>query len=365
MTARSSISNSKPPPRSHAQRRARRAALWFAAVIVLSPIAGGMLVDRCPLRFRFPEAAALQESWRKSDAGSSIVLFGSSRMATFMQSECLAADAQRLTGDGALRVFNAAIPAADPITIEFLAGKLLEAGKAPRLAIIEISPDFLARRSPFMSETIKRVMAAGDLPRYLRDIVLSDGKSLSTLASTRLIPFYRYRTILREWAGSKFEAAPPAATPDAAGTPVKAPAAMGGAPPVPTSASAFQMPLSERIRLGAQTYGRALKKYRFGGCNPADMEKTVALLRKQGTEVVLVRMPLTEPFRAMFTPEVEAQFAAYVQRLQTRHGCKYVNLWDRIPDSHFVDVHHGSVEGSREFCEILAREAIAPEWTER
>jgi len=336
--------------------------LCFAVALLLSPIPGGMLVDLCPLRFRFPEAAALLDGWRKTDPRSSVLLLGSSRMGSLMQSGELTADAQQATGDNSLLAFNASIPAADPVTADFLASKLLAEGRVPQIAIVEISPDFLARKNLFFSLTIKRQFTAGDLPRYLRDIFFSGPKDVSSLASSRLTPFYRHRTILFDWLMSNFTS-----TSGTAPSTITVPSEI--IPPSPTTPSTSSpedisknAAWEESLKAAAQIYARLLSNYQLEGATSAALEHTVAMLHAHGCKVILVELPLTAPFRAMQPPEILAQFPPYIRRLQEKYRCAYVNLWDRVPDAHFVDGHHVSKEGSREFSKIMAQEVIKPAW---
>ncbi|MGB8352361.1 MAG: DUF1574 family protein [Chthoniobacteraceae bacterium] len=338
--------------------------LWFGAALLLSPVPGALLVDHCPLRFRFPEAAALQEAWNKTDPRSSILFLGSSRMESFMQSSAFTADAQQATGDHSLIAFNASVPAADPVTSDFITSRLLADGRVPQLAIVEISPDFLARKNPFFSVTIKRQFTAGDLPRYLRDIFYSGPKDVSSLASSVLTPFYRHRTILLDWFLSHFTSAPVTA-PGIVTVPAEI------APPSATSSTPSPAEIAkntaweEALKNAAQIYAHSLRDYKLEGATSAALEHTVAMLHAHGCKVVLVELPLTAPFRAMQPPQIEAQFPPYLRHLQEKYGCSYVNLWDRVPDTHFMDGHHGDMEGSREFSEILAREVVAPVWVKQ
>src|SRR5437867_3572361 len=95
--------------RTPAQRRARRALVWCAAMLTLSPILGGYLVDHCPLRFRHPEAASALARWRESDPRPNVLLLGSSRMGSFTQAPSLEETVRNLTGDQSVCIFNASI----------------------------------------------------------------------------------------------------------------------------------------------------------------------------------------------------------------------------------------------------------------
>jgi len=347
--------------------------LWCAVALLLSPVAGGMLVDHCPLRFRFPEAAAAQDRWSGSDPHRSILLLGSSRIRSFSQSDELAGEVRQLTGDNQVQVFYATMGLADPIAVDYIATRLVSTGRSPRLAIIEINPDFLARKSLFFPIIIKRQMVAADIPRYIGGILLSGHTAVSALLGSRLMPFYRHRTILQEWAASLFTStqtvAPTIVSPSeksAVESPVAdktAPGSPAAPPPAPSlSALSWDKSFGQDSAQSAMLFAPRLRNYQLKGSASEAMEHTVAMLRAHGSAVLLVQMPLSAPFRALFTTDMTSQFSTFIHHLQTSYGCFFVNLQDRLPDTSFVDMHHGNMAGSREFCRILAGE-VAPVWT--
>ncbi len=229
-----------------------------------------------------------------------MLLLGSSRMATFTFSGNLATVAQKLTGDTSLEVFNAAIPSGDPITMHFLATKILEAGGAPRLAILEINPDFLSSDNMFLTFTIKRQFVAADIPPSIHDILFSSGEKTFPVSPRRgLTPFYRHRTTLLDWLESSFGITPEVPPTMLASIPQNTPRATGDEPQTDTK-PATQPPASliARSQVGAAIYGRSLRHYKLQGYTSQELEATVAMLSKKGIKVVLVRTPLSTPLRA-------------------------------------------------------------------
>ena len=246
--------------------------------------------------------------------------------------------------------------------VSLLTRPIFRDGKFDGVIVLSLRPDFLARKNLFFSLTIKRQFTAGDLPRYLRDIFFSGPKDVSSLASSRLTPFYRHRTILFDWLMSNFTS-----TSGTAPSTITVPSEI--IPPSPTTPSTSSpedisknAAWEESLKAAAQIYARLLSNYQLEGATSAALEHTVAMLHAHGCKVILVELPLTAPFRAMQPPEILAQFPPYIRRLQEKYRCAYVNLWDRVPDAHFVDGHHVSKEGSREFSKIMAQEVIKPAW---
>jgi hypothetical protein len=126
----------------------------------------------------------------------------------------------------------------------------------------------------------------------------------------------------------------------------------------------MESPAAHAVRLARDIAirKRDLKNYKLGGFTAAAFEQTIATLRKEGCTVILVRTPLVSQLRAMLTPEIDGQYMAYVQHIQSLYGCGFIDLSSRIPDDQFFDAHHGSRQGRVEFTGILAREVAAPAW---
>src|SRR5438874_5826389 len=117
--------------------QARRALLWCALVVCVSPLPGGWLVDHCPVRIRFPEVAATVSSWAKANPQPDILVLGSSRLGSFFRTAELAAITKDLVGNDPPLSFISTIPGGDPISIEFLTRQLLASPSAqPRLVVL-------------------------------------------------------------------------------------------------------------------------------------------------------------------------------------------------------------------------------------
>lgn len=364
-------------PLFRAQRRARRMLLWFAIALVLSVVPGSILVDRCPLAIRFPAADMMLRRWRESNPRPDVILLGSSRMG-FATWPCNpVVNARQFTGDNSLQVFNASMVVSGPLTIEFLTKKFLDEGAAPRLAIIEVNADFIGRTNRLFEYVIEKHLTASDLPRVTPEICSFSSRSIGTLASSRLIPFYKHRSILLDWAGSRLAGAmniawPVSPSPDTGqvALPLVAPLEPDSLSTTIENPSQGPVeinqpligPLAGIVQQDAKNLGSAFRGYKLQGYTSDALVHTIAMLRARGCEVVLVEMPLTSPLRALSTPEANTQFSAFIERMQSDYGCTFINLSDRIPDALFRDAHHVNGEGSRRFVQILGRDVIAPAW---
>src|SRR4051795_13666907 len=102
------------------ERRARRTLFWCAAGLCLSPLAGGWLVDHLPLQANDPEAAASIYGCARANPHPAMLLLGSSRFGSWVRTMELNATAKGLLQGASPPIFNAALPAGEPITLQFV-----------------------------------------------------------------------------------------------------------------------------------------------------------------------------------------------------------------------------------------------------
>jgi hypothetical protein len=115
--------------------------------------------------------------------------------------------------------------------------------------------------------------------------------------------------------------------------------------------------------MGAQYLpGHWLRNYRVGGTAAAALERLLETCRQQGTQVILVSVPVTLPHRQWYTPPIEASFQAYLNRLTRAYGCRCVDYRDRVPDAFFLDSHHLNDDGQLYFTRLLVHDLLAPLW---
>ena len=338
---------------------ARSTLLWCAFALCVSPLPGGWLVDHCPVRIRFPEAAATVSSWAKANPPPDILVLGSSRLGSFVRTPQLAVMTKELVGEDSPLFFNSTIPGGDPISIEFLTRQLLASrGARPRLVVLETNLDLLARDNLYFKGVITQIMTASDIPKYFGDILLyHDG--ISRLLSSRLTPFFRHRSHLLAWANDTVSEM-----------------FRKDGPPMPSheteqlldwwrevaTVTPDALPPAERLRIALRRFEIHLRHYQLAGATPSAFETTIAMLRAQGCAVVLVEPPLSSAHRAFFNRAMRTQFEAFIQRLHSSYGCEFFDYSDRLSDLHFSDNHHANAEGSLQFTELLAREVVAPAW---
>ncbi len=333
--------------------------LWCLATLCLSPLPGSWLIDHLPFPIRDTESAASVLGWQNAAPRPGTVLLGSSRLGSFVRTRELNSITRELSPAAFTPVFNAAVSCGDPITLEFVSRRLLAtAAPPPRLAVLEISPDLLARNNRYFKFVITRELKTIDLPKYIPDIMLSH-TGISRLLSSRLTPFYLHRTELLAWLDDIVTGAPTRAlqkrtTPDALeGNSFQKLRNMENKDP---------MPLAKRMQRGANLFEADLRNYELEGITSEAFEATVAGLNAQGCNVVLLLPPLSSFQRALFKPRIRESFQQFVQRLQQRYTCDFIDFSERLPDEFFVDNHHASNAGSLRFTELLAREVVAPNW---
>jgi hypothetical protein len=347
-------------PLPHLKSRARRTLFWCTAVLILSPIPGGWLIDHCPFSIRDPQMAANVTLWKKATPRPNILVLGSSRLGSFVRNRELASLTKKLLGNDSTHIFNAAVYGGEPITLESQTRRLLESAEPPpRLVMLEASPDLDARDNRYLALVITRQLIATDLPKYFGEIFLSHD-SISRLFSSRLTPFFRHRRELLAWAS------------EAAGFGSEYVLNLNAIVPGLTEGNSFQYarddgerdptPVADRMRIEARHFRSHLRHYELTGATPAAFETTIAMLRDRGCAIVLVQPPLSTAQRALLTDEIRKSFAAFVERLETVYGCAFVDYSARLPDEFFVDNHHANNAGSFRFTELLATEVVAPAW---
>jgi len=342
--------------RTNLRMRARRTLLWCALGLVISPVVGGWLVDHCPLRIRFPEAAATISSWERANPQPDVLLLGSSRLGSFIRTADLSARTENLVIKDPPHFFNSTVPGGDPITLEFLTRRLLVTRAPPRFVVLETNADLLARDNLYFKGVITQIMTAADIPRYLGDILLyHDG--VSRLLSSRLTPFFRHRSHLLAWLDETV-----------GGISVKT------QNPLEQNQKLLDqwrdtavnrpdiLPPAERLQIALRRFQIHLRDYQLAGATPLAFETTVALLRQHGCTVVLVQPPLSSAHRDFLNENIRSQFQAFLQRLHNSYDCDFFDYSDRLPDALFADNHHANSAGSSKFTELLVEEVIVPTW---
>ena len=339
-------------------RDARRTLLVAAAILLVSPIPGSILIDHCPLSARDPDAADTINRWHAHSRAPDILILGSSRTGHSIDTAATTSLLREAVGDANAQIFNAALPAGDPILLKFLAEHLLDHGSAPRLVVLEVNVDTSARRNVFFDSAITRQFTARDIIEHFDDILHASKKTWSRLLSSRLLPFYRHRGQFRAWIAQGWRSISGVNNP-------ATPLAFEGI----SWAARVQEDIAGQVR--ADRRARNLRRlrdqlagYEVAGKTPAALERVVALCRERGARVILFQPPVQSIHRALYSPPIMQRFGAFLDHLTSEGDCRVVDLSARLPDTMFADTNHVDFQGRRMTSELLAREVLAPAWHE-
>ncbi|MCC6424548.1 MAG: DUF1574 family protein [Phycisphaerales bacterium] len=317
--------------------RGRRAVAWASVLFVLASMAGGLLVDLCPLRFRFPQAAFVMAHASTGAQSPTVVLMGSSRFGIGINTDRFSASLKKYSGDDRLSGYNAAIPAGDAITFNFVLTHLLEIKCHPRIAVIEISPETVNRYVPWMKFQILRQMTRMDIIKSIPDAAKS--RAMDRVFTSLFFPLFRHNVQLTDWLFTDVAEAI-TGRPDA------------GMPWV------FPNPKEQMGQSNETDYFKWFKRYKVAGIQPRKFEELLGLCRSNNIQPVLVGIPVSSHHRAFYTPTVEKQYMEFVVRLQREYGCAFVDYAGRLPDTMFADHHHLNEAGNEFFSDLLAGDVV-------
>jgi hypothetical protein len=332
--------------------------LVATAILLISPLVGSLLIDNCPLSARDPEATDTINRWHAHPTAPDILILGSSRTGHCIDTAATTSLLRQTVGDASPQIFNAALPAGDPILLKFLAEHLLDHGAAPRLVLLEANLDTSARRNVFFDSAITRQFTARDIVEHFDDILHASKKTFSRLLSSRLTPFYRHRGQFRDWIAQAWNSR------------------FGTINPTPPSeiegiswAARVQEDIAGQIRAGRRErnlrrLSDQLKGYEIAGKTPAALERVAALCREHGATVILYQPPVQSFHRALYSPEVRQRFDDFIASLAAEEHCRVADLSGRLPDNMFADTNHVNFEGRANTSRIVAQEILAPAWGE-
>ena len=340
--------------------RARRAIVLVIGLYLGGQIAVGFAMDHAPLRVRFPQAARVMREAAKRPPD--VLILGSSRFMASVVTGVMDEVLRACDGRDRPALLNAAVEAGDGYAMDLVLRGLLAAGTRPRLALIETSPETLARRNGWMNAHIARQLTFSEEAAILPQIALS--KRIDMLVSARLNPVYFYRRELLIWiTGRKppFLRVPHPAeqareSSEAEGN-VAPPASRGEADPE-EAARQFR----RRSGRGARHIRKWLRNYEISGLAAESLDRLLKRCRAHGIEAILIGPPVAGVHRAEYTDDIESVFQAYMKDLTGRHHVRYLDYRDRLPDDRCIDNHHTNPEGAVEFSRLLARDVVRPSW---
>lgn len=322
------------------QTRGRRIVLWLVGLFVAGQGLAGYLIDHHGLALRFPYAAnVLLEA--DECLPPTVLWMGSSRSAGGVRPDVMNLGLWRRFGHHRVNLFNAAVPAGDPIASEFLFESLLERGHRPEVLVVEVSPDMLSRTPPFMVYHVLRQTGWSDVPAILPDTIRTG--NLGRLAIARLMPLWTHRQTLRAAVLSNPKSNHPPHLDD-----------------YPEPADSPQLDHG-RIDFPVEKLGQVFTNYRTDGVVSAALERLLSRCDKEGISVVIVLPAVSQNVRDCYTPEAERQFQSHLARLRETHSLEVVDLRDIVPDAGFIDMHHlGYDSGSLIYSRAALERVVLP-----
>ena len=321
-------------------------------MIFAGEILAGFLIDRAPLEIRFPEAFETIRAARWRGRPPDVVFFGGSRFLSQFSAEIVQQELATTTSDDLPLVLNAAMGAADPVTFDFLSARLLEAGVRPSVAVVEISPETVSRRTWLLTGHLTRHLTWADVINFLPDVLYSN--AVPRLLATRFIPVYFFRHEFRRWASES--------------TGLQSPSCcrVDRTNPPQTEKSRYDdMTLAERLILQARENSGRLHRFQIGGFSARALERMLERYRSFGVTTILLGVPVSSPSRAVYVPEIDAAFLAYMQKMRERYGVYFFDYRDRIPDELFRAAYYTTPRGTSYVSRLVAREILAPLWQNR
>jgi hypothetical protein len=323
------------------ERRARRVLALAGLLFLAAELAIGLALDRAPLHVRFREAADALARVRAAGPNPDVLLFGSSRFKALILPSVVEARLRETFGDQTPRVTSVSFNGGDLVGTDILLDHVLAQGTRPRIALIELTPEWVRYPIPFLNGQLLRAFTWRDVREWLPELMLGTRR---TLLCARLFPAYCYRNELLTWM-------------------------VGRSPPylaAPTSAS---QPAAKTRKddpeHGAGRWARRMRGYEVSPHALALLERVLVRCRAAGIECVVVVPPISSTHRALLRGHIHDTFVAAVARMQAQDPFPLADFSDRLPDDGFHDSTHGNRSGGERFSEIVADEVIAPRWRAR
>lgn len=341
------------------RKRSRAALGWTLGLFALLQLAAGLVLDYVRPLTRFPSAGRVVAHLDREPKPPAVVFFGSSRTGGGMQAREMNPLLAAAFPADPPRALNAATPGGDPITHEFMYDLVTARGLRPRVVVLEVWPEAFNKRNPFVNLHAVRQYNWEDAPRYAADIVRS--RSAWLYLQARMVPVYTHRKQIL--ADLKDEARTAISLPPT--NPGATPVRPLDAGPLDWAAIIRTAPAGDAARTAGDRAARNdvhkwLTPYDMTGSGMAALERLLARCRADGVRVLLTTLPSATLHRDEYTPEIESQFVAYMDRLGREYGCRFVDARTWVPDGMFGDLLHLASDGGRVYTRRFAREALIP-----
>jgi len=324
----------KPDP-----ARARRVLGLAAGLVLAGQLAVGLALDSAPLAVRFADADHVLSTASTRSPAPEVVLLGSSRTESALDPELVEAALRERLGAGAPPVASLAVDGGDLVASERILAELLARGVRPRLALVELAPEWLRRPVPFLNAQLVRAFDWRDVLHWLPEIV---DERAGVLVRARLFPVYHYRLELLTWW-------------------------LGRAPPYLAAPRAIPPPAkrlrADDPRAGAARWARRLAHYQTSARAEATLSRLVATCRDAGIECVWIVPPASSAQRAIYGDALDGAFRAALARAGDGAPLAVVDARERLADGEFRDSSHASRAGRARFSRIVALEEIAPRYS--
>lgn len=345
--------------------RSRRILFWGAGGFVFLQVLTAWFFDYAGFLLRFPQLAQYLDELHARPAA--VLCIGSSRFGCCMDPPFMTRTLRQATGDPTLRVKNLSVPVGDFLASECVLRHVLALpGPRPRAVLLEMCPESTNHLNYWVDVHIKRSFRWTDVPENLYGCVRT-GNGLRLLTS-RALPVFMHRETLRDagwtWVRELLDCPPP---------PVDVPSdgdAGGAAPALDwDKIVASRHAVSESVRAqnfesGLKKAGQLLRNYSPGGPAEAALNRLLQLCADNGVEVILVGAPVCKEHRqTLYTPAIDAAYYAFVQEICARHGCRFLDLRDALPDNLFADNHHATPQGALVLSRRVTLESLVPLWT--
>jgi hypothetical protein len=321
--------------------RARRVLGLAALLFVVGQLAVGLALDRAPLGVRFHEAADALARVRAAGPQPDVLLFGSSRFKALILPDKVESRLRETLGPDAPHVTTLAFNGGDLVGTDIMLDHVLAEGVRPRMALVELTPEWVRYPIPFLNGQLLRAFTWRDVFSWLPELMQGTRR---TLACARLFPAYCYRNELLTWLVGR--PPPYLATPASASQP----------PPKPKRDDPTH---------GANRWARRMKGYRTSDRALALLERVIRRCREAQIECVIVVPPISSAHRELLHGHIEDSFQRALARVQADDPTPLQDFSDRLPDDGFHDSTHGNRSGGERFSVIVADEVIAPRWRAR